>query len=83
MQAEITDLASGMAAAQLADVFVGMHGANLANGWLMRPGSSMIEVQAYGFDAHVPHLQDALFNAQVSGPAGVRRRAGGRLPRGC
>jgi hypothetical protein len=70
VQAEITDLASGIAAAQLADGFLGMHGANLANGWLMRPGSSMIEVQPYGFDAHVPHLQDALFNAQVSRPVG-------------
>jgi hypothetical protein len=61
----VVDLVSGMAAAQIADVFVGTHGANLANGWLMRPGASMIEVQPYGFDAHVPHLQDPLFNAQV------------------
>ena len=30
----------------------------------MRNGSSMIEVQAYGFDAHVPHLQYPLFNAE-------------------
>ncbi|KAI3432877.1 hypothetical protein D9Q98_010460 [Chlorella vulgaris] len=63
-EAEVVDLVSGMAAAQIADVFVGTHGANLANGWLMRPGASMIEVQPYGFDAHVPHLQDPLFNAQ-------------------
>jgi hypothetical protein len=25
----------------------------------------MVEVQPYGFDAHVPHLQDPLFNAQA------------------
>ena len=31
----------------------------------MRPGSSMIEVQAFGFDRHRPHLQDPLFNADV------------------
>jgi len=55
-----------MMAAQQADVFVGIHGANLANGWLLRPGSSVIEIQAYGFDAHTPHLQDPLFNAEVS-----------------
>ncbi|KAL4446247.1 hypothetical protein ABPG77_003054 [Micractinium sp. CCAP 211/92] len=63
-EAEITDLTSGMTAAQLADVMVGVHGANLANGWMLRPGSSMIEIQAYGFDKHAPHLQDPLFNAE-------------------
>ena len=39
----------------------------------MRPGSSMIEVQAFGFDEHIPHLQDPLFNHEV-GEGGVRRR---------
>ncbi|KAL4423825.1 hypothetical protein ABPG75_001126 [Micractinium tetrahymenae] len=63
-EAEITDLASGMTAAQRADVMVGVHGANLANGWMLRPGSSMVEIQAYGFDKHPPHLQDPLFNAE-------------------
>ncbi|PRW61290.1 Autophagy-related 8d [Chlorella sorokiniana] len=64
--ADVTDLASGLTAALQADVMVGIHGANLANGWMMRPGSSMIEVQAYGFDQHPPHLQDPLINAQDS-----------------
>lgn len=38
----------------------------------MRPGSSLIEIQAYGFDTHVPHLQDPLFNAEVAGGASHR-----------
>ena len=42
-------------------------GANMANAWLMRPGSSMIELQPYGFDAGSAHLQYPLFNMRVSG----------------
>jgi hypothetical protein len=53
-----------MAAAQEADVFVGMHGANMANAWLLRPGSSMIELQAFGFDGSPAHLQYPLANAK-------------------
>lgn len=82
-QVEITDLVSGMTAAQLADVFVGVHGANLANGWLMRPGSSMLEVQPYGFDAHVPHLQDPLFNAEVRWRSSSRTCQGHRIQEVC
>jgi Sec-independent protein translocase protein TatA len=65
-EAETASLLTGMAAAQEADVFVGMHGANMANGWFMRPGSSMIELQPYGFDSSPAHLQYPLFNAMVS-----------------
>ena len=30
--------------AQQADILIGVHGAALANGWMMRPGSSVIEI---------------------------------------
>lgn len=40
-------------------------GANMANAWLMRPGSSMIELQPYGFDEGPAHLQYPLFNMRV------------------
>jgi hypothetical protein len=42
----------------------------------MRPGASVVEVQLYGFDAHVPHLQDPLFNAKA-------RHDGQRTMHGC
>ena len=42
VQADFGSLASGIAAAQSADIVVGMHGANQANGWFLRPGSSMV-----------------------------------------
>ncbi|KAL4458946.1 hypothetical protein ABPG75_013811 [Micractinium tetrahymenae] len=61
----VTNLAQGIAVAQEADVFVGMHGANLANGWLLRPGSAVIELQSCGFDAGAAHLQYPLFNVEV------------------
>ena len=66
-QVQLMSLLSGMAAAQEADVFVGVHGANMANAWLMRPGSSMIELQPYGFDQGPAHLQYPLFNKMVRG----------------
>lgn len=62
----MADLFTGIAAAQQADVFVGVHGANMANAWLMRPGSSMIELQPFGFDSGAAHLQYPLFNLEVS-----------------
>lgn len=34
--------------------------------WLLRPGSSMIELSPFGFDEHVPSLQYPLFNYAVS-----------------
>ncbi|KAL4435209.1 hypothetical protein ABPG77_001891 [Micractinium sp. CCAP 211/92] len=49
-QVSTPDLPSGVAAAQEADVLVGIHGANMANSWLMRPGASTIEVMPYGWD---------------------------------
>lgn len=39
----------------------------MANGWLMRPGASMIELQPFGFDASPAHLQYALFNEMDAG----------------
>lgn len=48
-QVELPSLQAGVAAAQAADVFVGLHGANLANAWLMRPGGSVLEVSPYQF----------------------------------
>ena len=41
----------------------------MANAWLMRPGSAMIELQPYGFDAGAAHLQYPLFNMRVRGLA--------------
>ncbi|KAI3437750.1 hypothetical protein D9Q98_000198 [Chlorella vulgaris] len=49
-EVSLPDLASGAAAARQADVFVGMHGANLANSWMLRPGASVIEVTPYQFE---------------------------------
>ncbi|KAI3428186.1 hypothetical protein D9Q98_006566 [Chlorella vulgaris] len=63
-EVEMADLFTGIAAAQQADVFVGVHGANMANAWLMRPGSSMIELQPFGFDSGAAHLQYPLFNLE-------------------
>jgi len=68
-QAETPSLAAGIALAQQADIFVGVHGANLANGWLMRPGSSVVELTPYGFDSsdgsNVAHTNLARRNLQV------------------
>ncbi|EFN50625.1 expressed protein [Chlorella variabilis] len=46
-EVELPSLEAGVVAAQDADVFIGMHGANMANSWLMRPGSSAIEISPY------------------------------------
>ncbi|PSC69482.1 hypothetical protein C2E20_6958 [Micractinium conductrix] len=47
---ELPDLEAGVAAAREADVFIGVHGANLANGWMLRPGASVIEILPYQFE---------------------------------
>jgi hypothetical protein len=66
LQSETPDLMTGIVAAQRADVFVGMHGANIANGWLMRPGSSVLEVTMYDFDKQNAHINLARRNMFVS-----------------
>lgn len=45
----------------------------MANAWLMRPGSAMIELQPYGFDAGAAHLQYPLFNMRVRDQPGCLR----------
>ena len=65
VQVEMPSLKAGIAAAQLADIFVGPHGANIANAWLMRPGSSVVEVTMFGFDESVAHINLAARNAKV------------------
>lgn len=35
-QVELTDLFTGIVAAQRADIFIGAHGGRLAGGWLVR-----------------------------------------------
>lgn len=52
----------------------------MANAWLMRPGSSMIELQPYRFDEGAAHLQYPLFNMRV-GPS--RRTCRVYLPAFC
>ena len=47
LQAEMPSLAAGIATTRQADIVVGPHGANLANSWLLRPGSSAIELGMY------------------------------------
>ncbi|KAL4447222.1 hypothetical protein ABPG77_007255 [Micractinium sp. CCAP 211/92] len=49
-EAETPSLKAGIAAAQQADVLIGPHGANLANAYFMRPGSSVIELTMHGFE---------------------------------
>ncbi|KAL4436680.1 hypothetical protein ABPG75_003819 [Micractinium tetrahymenae] len=60
-QVSTPDLAAGVAAAQDADILVGIHGANMANSWLMRPGGSTIEVMPYGW-GDGPALSLSMFN---------------------
>jgi capsular polysaccharide biosynthesis protein len=63
---ELPDLLTGIAAAQQADIFVGPHGANIANAWLMRPGSSVVELTMYEFDDTDAHMNLAKRNMFVS-----------------
>jgi hypothetical protein len=44
---------------------VGAHGANIANAWLMRPGSSVVELTMFGFDDNPPHMHLAYRNSLV------------------
>ncbi|KAI3428185.1 hypothetical protein D9Q98_006565 [Chlorella vulgaris] len=60
---ELSSLEVGIAAAQQADIFVGAHGANIANAWLMRPGSSVVELTMFGFDDNPPHMHLAYRNS--------------------
>ncbi|KAI7844598.1 hypothetical protein COHA_001838 [Chlorella ohadii] len=57
VQVELTDLFAGIVAAQRADIFIGAHGANMANGWLMRPGSSVLELTMHQFEEGPAHAQ--------------------------
>ncbi|GAB4813596.1 hypothetical protein N2152v2_000642 [Parachlorella kessleri] len=56
---EFTNLTTSLAVAQRADVLVGLHGANMANSWFMRPGSSAIEIfpPAWPWDIHRQWLE--------------------------
>jgi hypothetical protein len=65
-QVELSSLEAGIAAAQQADIFVGAHGANIANAWLMRPGSSVVELTMHGFEDNKAHLNLARRNLAVS-----------------
>ena len=64
-EVEINSLDVSIAAAQQADVFVGAHGANIANGWLMRPGSAVVELTMHRFEESKPHLNLAKRNFEV------------------
>ena len=64
------DLEAGVAAAQEADVFVGVHGANMANAWLMRSGSSTIEVTPFQFGHMGGSFGMSNRNGMVGGWAG-------------
>lgn len=67
-QAETPTLAAGLALAQQADVLVGSHGAHLANAYMMRPGSSVIELTPHGFDdMGTAHANYAKKNLPVRG----------------
>lgn len=66
-QVTTSTLAEGVAAAREADVLVGMHGANMANSWLMRPGGSAVEIMPFGWVGSQPGaLSLSGFNAGVS-----------------
>ena len=72
LQAEMSGLPEGIAAAQQADIFVGAHGANIANAWLMRPGSSIIELTMHEFEESIAHNNLAVRNMEVrQGVGGV------------
>ena len=61
---------AGIAAAQQADIFVGVHGANIANGWLMRPGSAVVELTMFEFEEREPHANCPRRNMLVGGVCG-------------
>lgn len=67
-EVELTDLFTGIVAAQRADIFIGAHGANMANGWLMRPGSSVLELTMHQFEegpAHAQYPKRNMFDADT------------------
>ncbi|PRW57966.1 hypothetical protein C2E21_3662 [Chlorella sorokiniana] len=61
-EVELTNLTAGIMAAQRADIFIGAHGANMVNGWLMRPCSSVLELTMHQFEERFPHEQCARRN---------------------
>jgi hypothetical protein len=66
-QVTTPNLTEGVAAAQEASILVGMHGANMANSWFMRPGSSTVEIMPFGWVASQPGAMSLSgFNAGVS-----------------
>jgi hypothetical protein len=75
LQAEMPSLAAGIATTRQADIVVGPHGANLANSWLLRPGSSAIELRMYQFEQTHAHNTLPWRNSLVS------RDSGGASPR--
>ncbi len=66
LQVELTDLPSGAAAALEADVFVGLHGANLQNSMFLQPGGSVVEVVPFQYDKSPWGHALAQFNMAVS-----------------
>ena len=61
----VPNVTAGVAVAQEADVLVGLHGANNANAWFMRRGSSMVELIPYQWDDTPQALAYSAFNAAV------------------
>jgi hypothetical protein len=70
LQVEMPSLAAGIATTRQADILVGAHGANIANSWLLRPGSSVIELTMYEFELNTAHNNLARRNWLVSGDCG-------------
>jgi hypothetical protein len=66
---EFTDILSSVAVSQVADVFVSLHGASEVNAYMMKPGSSIIEVIPFAFSKYAgPRGQFALGSRTVSQP---------------
>ena len=93
VQVEMPSLAAGIATTRQADIMVGAHGANIANSWLLRPGSSVIELTMYEFELNTAHNNLARRNWLVSGDCcrccgswgcvGLAAEGGAALPVGC
>lgn len=66
---EFTDILSSVAVSQEADVFVSLHGASEVNAYMMKPGSSIIEVIPFAFSKYAgPYGQFGLGSRTVSQP---------------
>ena len=66
---EFTDILSSVAVSQVADVFVSLHGASEVNAYMMKPGSSIIEVIPFAFSKYAgPWGQFGLGSRTVSQP---------------